>query len=65
MYAIGISDRDTAHVSSNCPCSKSPGRLLPSFVHDNYYCESGTMVSGSAFFTDDPVWYCEGCSDEN
>ena len=32
-----------------------------SFVHDNYYCESGTMTEISGISSDDPVWDGEGC----
>ena len=63
-YAIGGSDRSDIE-KRNCPCSEFSGRLPPSFVHDNYYCESGTMLDGKGVFTDDPVWDGEGCSDGN
>ena len=63
-YAIGASDRSNIE-NRNCPCSEFSGRLPPSFVHDNYYCESGTMLDGKGVFTDDPVWDGEGCSDGN
>ena len=58
----------------NCPCS-NPGRsgnvLPPSFVGDNYYCESGnpgTWYTFNHLFSADPLWdgqQCEGqcCSD--
>ena len=69
-YAIGISDKTGVyHLTSHCPCSENIGRLPPSFVHDNYYCESGTMLEriavGSTYFTDDPVWDGDGCSSGN
>ena len=38
-YAVGNYER------TNCPCSESPGRSPPSFVHDNYYCKSGAVTS--------------------
>ena len=63
-YAIGRSDRtDLDH--HNCPCSEFPGRFPPSFVHENYYCESGTMFDAQGYFVDDPVWDGNGCSSEN
>ena len=64
-YAIGYSDATSGH-SSNCPCSQFPGTLPPSFVHDHYYCESGSnsFPEGRAH-TDDPVWDGDGCSSEN
>ena len=62
-YAIGNSDR--SNTQNNCPCSKFPGTLPPSFVRDHYYCESGTVYTASGYFTSDPVWDGEGCSSEN
>ena len=62
-YAIGRSD--TSSTQANCPCSKYPGTLPPSFVRDHYYCESGTLYSANGYFTDDPVWDGDGCSTDN
>ena len=66
-YAMGHSDRGNylPTYPSNCPCSEFPGRLPPSFVHDNYYCESGAKVSSSGVLSDDPVWDGDDCSSEN
>ena len=63
-YAIGRSDQSNIEYA-NCPCSAFPGRSPPSFVHENYYCESGTVFAGQGYFTDDPVWDGKGCSDDN
>ena len=65
LYAIGFSDMGNSHTGYNCPCSKYPGTLPPSFVHDNYYCESGAPLRGSGVVTDDPVWDGEGCPSGN
>ena len=61
-YGIGISDLDNA---TNCPCTKIPGTLPASFVHDNYYCESGSLLRAEGIFTDEPVWNGESCSNDN
>ena len=63
-YAIGLSDRSNTP-AFNCPCAQYPGPLPPSFVHENYYCESGTMLNSKGIFIDDPVWDGEVCSNEN
>ena len=66
-YAIGHTDKAQDDLG-NCPCSQYPGKLPPSFVHDNYYCESGTLTTGSSYgtyYTSDPVWDGKGCSKEN
>ena len=51
----------------NCPCS-NPGHpdnvLPPSFVGNNYYCESGNPANMDIldhFFSDDPLWDGEQC----
>ena len=51
----------------NCPCS-NPGRpnnvLPPSFVGNNYYCESGNPTNtymGNHLYSDDPLWDGEQC----
>ena len=65
-YAIGYTDKTNNRVS-NCPCSQFPGTSPSSFVHENYYCESGNdgQPTVSNVFTDDPVWDGEGCSNDN
>ena len=63
-YAIGISEGNESKLA-NCPCSKFPGLSLPSFVHKNYYCESGMIQIAAGYFTDDPVWDGKNCSSEN
>ena len=69
-YGIGHSDKanNLPRYPSNCPCSQYPGRLPPSFVHDKYYCESGSLNGVSSYgnyYTTDPVWDGKGCSSEN
>ena len=69
-YAIGHSDKSNQlpKYPSNCPCSPYPGKSPPSFVHDNYYCESGSLTIGlsyGTYYAGDPVWDGIGCSYEN
>ena len=67
-YAIGQSENNNPQLPVNCPCSEFPGRSPPSFVHDNYYCESGSLQRNRAVldvFIDDPVWDGEVCSPTN
>ena len=55
-----------------CPCTNTdnndnPNILIPPFVGDDYFCDTGTVTDpGSCslandFFTDDPLWDGEGC----
>ena len=67
-YAIGLSDSNHLRNPVNCPCSQFPGRLPPSFVHDNYYCESGNLqrnTYSSVYYINDPVWDGKNCSSDN
>ena len=56
-YAAGITDNGN-HQCCNCPCAAIPGRAPPSFVGNDYYCESGTGSSSlsSAYYFSDPLW---------
>ena len=71
IWTYGIGHGDKVNYPSNhpvsCPCSQYPGKLPPSFVHDNYYCESGSLNSASVhtYYTNDPVWDGKGCSSKN
>ena len=59
----------TANPQFNCPCS-NPGHpdniFPPSFVRNNYYCESGNPTNtwmDRLLYSDDPLWdgqECEG-----
>ena len=62
-YAAGHTDNGNFSFS-NCPCSVFPGPAPPSFVGNNYYCESGTGsgFSDDAYYLLDPLWDGAGCS---
>ena len=58
---------DSLNSGSVCPCNIGSSTQVPSFVGNNYYCESA--VSGhnvySILYTSDPLWDGQGCeSDE-
>ena len=68
-YAAGVSEGRYRHQRDNCPCS-NPGHpdnaYPPSFVGDNYYCESGNPEDSFEYgciYTEDRLWdgqQCEG-----
>lgn len=73
-YAVGNTEGGHARPSWNCPCADPDhpsSDTPPSFVGENFYCESGNptnMWSRNAFYPNDPLWdgeQCEGtcCSD--
>ena len=65
-YANG--DYDSISIGSSCPCDNFGSALLiPSFVGNNYYCESGREDTDihAAYHFDDPLWDRSGCIDSN
>ena len=52
-----------------CPCVRPANiALVPSYVADNYFCESGVPYPDSTtltFYPDDPLWDGDGCSPNN
>ena len=65
-YAAGFSEISIHH-HLNCPCSTRHGSLPPSFVHDYYYCESGSNggFQYASYFIGDPLWDGNGCSSKD
>ena len=42
---------------SNCPCITSPGNNAPpTYIGNDYYCESGTLYYQANWHTSDPLW---------
>ena len=64
-FAAGITkDSSFDRGMKNCPCSAPhPGIAAPSFVGENYFCESGDTGSWSygQWYLDDPLWDSHGC----
>ena len=48
---------------STCPCTNTASwpHETPSFIGDNYFCETGNRVTSEALYTDDPLWDGSGC----
>ena len=47
----------------NCPCSSAPGASAPSYLGNDWYCESGNPNSRAPLkvFSNDPLWDGEEC----
>ena len=64
-YAAGASETGSCNTYINCPCSNGV-EAAPSFVGDNYYCESA--YRGDCFthgyLPDDPLWDGQQCEHE-
>ena len=62
-YAIGhalimVSDNEA------CPCNNGSTKSVPSFVGDNFYCESGTddPARAGVLYSNDPLWDGMNCN---
>ena len=68
-FASGLAEITHTSFSNLCPCSlnSTNGALKPSFVRDNYFCDTGTMVYNrpTVLFTGDPLWDGQGCGPNN
>ena len=64
-YAVGQFDHSST--SWGCPCSPHRATKPPSYVSNNYYCESGATQNppGGTYYLSDPLWDGSGCSDNN
>ena len=67
-YAAAVSEVPlNAYTASNCPCASIPGTLPPSYLGDNWHCESGNPDPFNPqppnLLSNDPLWDgmdCEG-----
>ena len=61
-FAASVIDTVSSSVS-NCPCTNSESTLIPPFVGQDYFCESGatSFMGFDIFFSDDPLWDGEDC----
>ena len=40
-FATGLSEVTTMHPNFSCPCDSAPPGVVPTFVENDYFCESG------------------------
>ena len=60
-FAGGYADPGNGY-AYNCPCASRSSYSPPSYVGDDYYCESGGHSSpANKWHTDNPLWDGEGC----
>ena len=66
-YAVGNTEGGHSTAQWNCPCADPThpsSDIPPSFVGDNFYCESGNPTnswSRNTFYPSDPLWDGEQC----
>ena len=66
-FATGL-DENTTNPYQACPCAinASPTIVVPPFIGDDYFCESGSYrFTGHSIFHKDPLWDGEGCPQGN
>ena len=66
-FVSGLQE-DNSHPLFVCPCAPhaSSTIVVPPFIGDDYFCESGTLVNrGNNAFHDDPLWDGDGCPEGN
>ena len=70
-FAAGATEATVTNFTTNCPCSNAWAAAnaapAPSFVGDNYFCESGNSGGaspGGVLYTGDPIWDGEQCEGE-
>ena len=69
-FAAGVGEGDNNINIHNCPCSNNPGASPPSFVGNNWYCESGnpSLHAPAMVYSNDTLWdgvNCEGACCSN
>ena len=62
-YAAAVREGPSTYTGSNCPCSSYPGASPPSYLGNNWYCESGNPnpITPTNLLSDDPLWDGENC----
>ena len=69
-FATGISEGDQPRADWHCPCTDPTdprNAEIPSFVGDNYFCESGNPTNtwiANHLYSGDPLWDGEQCANE-
>ena len=64
-YAAGLQEEANYHGDA-CPCGTVPGNQPPSFVGNDYYCESANQGPWEPqWYLDDPLWDGHGCPADN
>ena len=68
-FAAGYAEITTTSIKYLCPCSLDSinGARIPSFVGNNYFCDTGTVTYNgeTTIFLDDPLWDGQGCGPNN
>ena len=66
-FAAGLSEATTRYRNEGCPCDTAPYSVVPAFVGNDYFCESGlhsewNLDIHSVFYPDDVLWDGQDCT---
>ena len=65
-YVNGLREYDYKYCFLNCPCNTGNPYSSPSFINNDYYCESGIQnpffIGPNFFFFNDPLWDGQQCN---
>ncbi len=63
VWTFATGSSEDYYYGSACPCAPGVGIRAPSFVGQDYFCESGTNTRPSfRLYPDDPLWDGDGCT---
>ena len=65
-FAAGVAESYYGYNLLRCPCDTSNDDRVPSFVGNDYFCESGlnsAWIGQYIFYPDDPLWDGQNCRD--
>ena len=69
-FAAGLTESDSMYIyfNTHCPCDTPSNDIVPSFVGNDYFCESGVNSAWNyqyIFYPDDPLWDGQNCTDNS
>ena len=63
IWSFANAHLETGTGGLDCPCNSGSTATVPSYVGENYYCESGTSTNARyTFFSGDPLWDGQDCN---
>ena len=63
-FTAGVREQNTGTLGCPCANRSSAVRQIPSFVGNDFFCESGNPAESGygGFYADDPLWDGQGCA---
>ena len=62
IWTLAAGYIETGADTWHCPCNTGSPISVPSFIGNDYFCESGTLAyDGIKLYRNDPLWDGEGC----